>query len=403
MIRGYRIKIFPNEEQKKMIHKSFGCSRFIYNWCIDEIQSNYEINKKVFSAFDLSNKITILKKQSEYDWLNEVSADMLKVTAKDCSNAYKKWFKHIKKNKITYSKKTLKKCSIQNRKPTIKESEYYPRYKTRKSEQKCPTRTDRMTFNGRYVHLEKIGVVKLSKVKINLDGKLMNARLSFDGLDYWLSFSVEYKDIQLEEKPKTEPIGIDLGIKTLVYCSNQTTFKKPRTTLIDKKIKRLQRKASKRYQKMIDYCKETRTKFSDLTKSNNLIKIEKQLRKYQIKKTNILNNNIHNITSKLMKLNPEKITIEDLDVKGMMSNHKMARYVQSAKFYEIRRQLTYKCEKNNIKLVVADRYFKSSKTCSECGSIKHDLKLKDRVYRCPHCGAIIDRDLNAAINLSRIS
>lgn len=403
MIRGYRIKIFPNEEQKKMMHKSFGCSRFIYNWCIDEIQKYYKDTKKHLNKYEITKKLKEIKKIESYYWLNEVSNDMLKTTIYDCNKAYKKWFKHIKKNGITHTKLTLKKCFEQNRKPTVKESECFPRYKTRKSEQKCPTRTDRMTFNRRYVHLEKIGNVKLSKVKIDLNGKLMNARLSFDGIDYWLSFSVEYKDIELEEKPKTEPIGIDLGIKTLVYCSNQTTFKKPRTTLIDKKIKRLQRKASKRYQKMIDYCKETRTKFSDLTKSNNLIKIEKQLRKYQIKKTNILDNNIHNITSQLMKLNPERITIEDLDVKGMMTNHKMARYVQSAKFYEIRRQLTYKCEKNNIKLVVADRYFKSSKTCSECGSIKKDLKLKDRIYRCPHCGAVIDRDYNAAINLSRIS
>ena len=323
-----------------------------------------------------------MKKQVEYSWLNEVSANMLKQVTIDCSNAYKRWFKLIKQNNNIKGK---------------------PRYKSRKSKQNCPTRTDRMTFNGRYVHLEKIGVVKLSKVKIDLDGKLMNARLSFDGLDYWLSFSVEYKDVQLEEKPKTEPIGIDLGLKTLVYCSNGNTYEKPHTKMIDKKIKHLQRRISKIYQPMIDYCMETRTKFSTLKKSNNLIKLEKELRKYQIRKTNILDSNIHRITSDLIKLNPEKIVIEDLNVKGMMSNHKLARSIQSSKFYEIRRQLTYKCENNNIKLIIADRWFPSSKTCSECGSIKHDLKLKDRVYRCQHCGAIIDRDLNAAINLSRIS
>ena len=403
MIKGYRIKIFPKEEQKKIIHKSFGCSRFIYNWCIDRISENYNETKKTLSSIDLQKEIVMLKKQIEYDWLNEVSATMLKQVTIDCSNAYKRWFKHIKKNKITYSKKTLKKCAIQNRQPTIKESECYPKYKTLKSEQKCPTRTDRMTFNGRYVHLEKIGNVKLSKVKIDLDGKLMNARLSFDGIDYWLSFSVEYKDIQLEEKSKTEPIGIDLGLKTLVYCSNGNTYEKPRTKMIDKKIKHLQRRISKIYQSMIDYCKETRTKFSALKKSNNLIKLEKELRKYQIRKTNILDSNIHRITSDLIKLNPERIVIEDLNVKGLMNNHKLARSIQSSKFYEIRRQLTYKCDNNNIKLVVADRFYPSSKTCSSCGNIKDDLQLKDRVYRCPQCGAVIDRDYNASINLSRIS
>lgn len=382
MIRGYRIKIFPKEEQKKMIHKSFGCTRFIYNWCIDRISENYNETKKTLSSIELQKEIVILKKQVEYSWLNEVSANMLKQVTIDCSNAYKRWFKLIKQNNNIKGK---------------------PRYKSRKSKQNCPTRTDRMTFNGRYVHLEKIGVVKLSKVKIALDGKLMNARLSFDGLDYWLSFGVEYKDVQLEEKPKTEPIGIDLGLKTLVYCSNGNTYEKPHTKIIDKKIKHFQRRISKIYQPMIDYCKETRTKFSTLKKSNNLIKLEKELRKYQIRKTNILDSNIHRITSDLIKINPERIVIEDLNVKGMMSNHKLARSVQTSKFYEIRRQLMYKCENNNIELVVADRFYPSSKTCSSCGKIKDDLKLKDRVYRCPHCGTIIDRDLNAAINLSRIS
>ena len=382
MIRGYRIKIFPKEEQKKMIHKSFGCTRFIYNWCIDRISENYNKTKKTLSSIELQKEIVILKKQIEYSWLNEVSANMLKQVTIDCSNAYKRWFKLIKQNNNIKGK---------------------PRYKSRKSKQNCPTRTDRMTFNGRYVHLEKIGNVKLSKVKIDLDGKLMNARLNFDGIDYWLSFSIEYKDIQLEEKPKTEPIGIDLGLKTLVYCSNGNTYEKPHTKMIDKKIKYLQRKISKIYQPMIDYCKETRTKFSTLKKSNNLTKLEKELRKYQIRKTNILDSNIHRITSDLIKINPEKIVIEDLNVKGMMSNHKLARSIQSSKFYEIRRQLMYKCKNNNIELTVADRFYPSSKTCSSCGNIKDDLKLKDRVYRCPQCGTIIDRDLNAAINLSRIS
>ena len=382
MIRGYRIKIFPKEEQKKMIHKSFGCTRFIYNWCIDRISENYNETKKTLSSIELQKEIVILKKQVEYSWLNEVSANMLKQVTIDCSNAYKRWFKLIKQNNNIKGK---------------------PRYKSRKSKQNCPTRTDRMTFNGRYVHLEKIGVVKLSKVKIALDGKLMNARLSFDGLDYWLSFGVEYKDVQLEEKPKTEPIGIDLGLKTLVYCSNGNTYEKPHTKIIDKKIKHLQRRISKIYQPMIDYCKETRTKFSTLKKSNNLIKLEKELRKYQIRKTNILDSNIHRITSDLIKINPERIVIEDLNVKSMMSNHKLARSIQSSKFYEVRKQLVYKCKNNNIKLIVADRFYPSSKTCSSCGKIKDDLKLKDRVYRCPQCGTIIDRDLNAAINLSRIS
>lgn len=278
-----------------------------------------------------------------------------------------------------------------------------PKYKTRRSLQKCPTRTDRMTFKGRYVHLEKIGDVKLSKVKLNLDGKLMNARLSFDGIDYWLSFAIEYENIPIKVRPKTEPIGIDLGLKTLLYCSNKIKYEKPNTKMIDKKIKRLKRRTDKLYLPMVEYCMKTRTKFSSLKKSNNLIKLEKKIRKYQIKKTNILNSNIHKITSDLIKLNPERIVIEDLNVVGLLKNHKLARHIQDSKFYDIRKKLTYKCENNNIKLIIADRWYPSSKTCSQCGCIKKDLKLSDRVYKCPHCGAVIDRELNAAINLSMIA
>lgn len=403
MIKGYKIKIYPTKEQQEIIHKSFGCSRFIYNWCIDTIQKYYDENKKALSNIDLQKLITKLKQNKEYSWLNDVSANMLKQTSIDCSEAFKKWFKHIKTKGITYSEKTKKKSITKGFRFTIKHSEYYPKYKTRKSELKCPTRTDRMVFKGRYVKLEKLGDVKLSKVKLNLQGKLMNARLSFDGIDYWLSFSVDLGEVTIPKKHKTEPIGIDLGLKTLFVCSNVQSFKKPHTKKIDKKIKKFQRKVSHIYQKMIDYCMETRTKFSDLVKSKNLLKYERQLRKYQIKKTNILNSNIHKITSELMKLNPERITIEDLNVKGMMKNHKLANSVMNAKFYEIRRQLIYKCKNNDIKLVIADRWFPSSKTCSYCGSIKKDLKLKDRTYYCKECGTIIDRDLNASINLSRIA
>ena len=407
MIKGYRLKIFPKEEQKQLLQKSFGSSRFIYNWCIDEIQNHYKITKKHLSKFELSNRLTALKKVNSLSWLNEISTYTLRHSIFDCTKAYKRWFDMINKNGVRFSQKVLKRCDRENRKPIINESDGFPRYKSRKSEQKCPTRPERMTFKGRYVHLEKIGDVKLAKVKLDLNGKIMNSRIHFDGVDYWLSFSIEYSDIQKNIKsktqPKTEPIGIDLGLTTLVYCSNQMKFKKPYVKKLDKKIKRFQRRASKIYQPMIDYCMKTKTKFSTLVKSNNLIKLEKKLRKYQIKKTNILISNIHKVTSELIKLNPERIVIENLNVEQMKKVHHMARLVKDAKFYEIKRQLIYKCRNNDINLVIADRWYPSSKTCSNCGTIKYDLKLKDRIFRCPHCGTVIDRDLNAAINLSKIS
>jgi len=134
-------------------------------------------------------------------------------------------------------------------------------------------------------------------------------------------------------------------------------------------------------------------------KTNNIIKLEKQIRKLNKQLTNIRHNYIHNITSKIVEQKPSYITIEDLNVKGMMKNHHLSKAVVQQCFYEIKRQLGYKCKWNNIELRVVDRFYPSSKMCSECGNIKKDLKLSDRIYICRKCGCILDRDKNASYNL----
>lgn len=238
------------------------------------------------------------------------------------------------------------------------------------------------------MQLQKIGWVELiERNRIPINAKYYNPIISFDGVNYWISIGVEFNDNQINKTPKTEPIGIDLGIKTLAFCSNGITNVKPNTKKIEKKLKRLQRKASRLY-----------IKYKGKDKSKNLLKLEKQILKLYQRKTNILNDNIHKFANDLIKNNPEWIAVEDLNVSGMMKNRHLSKSISDIKFAEIRRQLHYKCEWNNVDLIVVDRWFPSSKLCRMCGQIKSDLKLSDRIYRC-ECGHTEDRDLQASINI----
>ncbi|WP_154698381.1 RNA-guided endonuclease InsQ/TnpB family protein, partial [Clostridium botulinum] len=186
--------------------------------------------------------------------------------------------------------------------------------------------------------------------KIPTNCKYLNPRISFDGIRFWLSIGCVVEDVA-DMLPKTEPIGIDMGIKTLMVCSNKMEFKRVNTKKERKKLKRLQKKASRLYEKML------KTKIS---KSSNLLKLEKMILKQHQKISNIRINNIHQATSKLIKLNPSHIVVEDLNIKGMMKNKYLSEKIVDCSFHEIRRQLEYKCKWNNIKLIVANKWYASS-------------------------------------------
>ena len=154
---------------------------------------------------------------------------------------------------------------------------------------------------------------------------------------------------------------------------------------------------------MLDESKRTKIKFSQSHKSKNLLKLESKIRKEYRKINNILTTNIHTITSELVKLNPSSIVIEDLNVKGMRKNKHISEKINESKFYEFRKQLEYKCEWNNINLIIADRWYPSSKLCSSCGNKKDKLSLSERTYVCKKCGCVIDRDYNASLNLKYLA
>lgn len=380
MLKGYRTMLFPNKQQQELIIKFCNASRFAYNWALAYEKENYEKGNKFISGYDMTKIFTQLKKQEDYLWLKEISARALKVSILNACESYQNFFKGKSK---------------------------HPKFKTKKnSKMKCATHEGTTVIEKKRIRLEKLGWVKCHKHNIPIydSMKIYNPKIEFDGLNYWFACSIDTDDYKIHKinQEKTEPIGIDLGIKTLATCSNGKNFKRVNIKRIEKRLKKLKRRASKRYAEMIKISKETKTKFHKLQKSKNLIKLEKKILKLEQHITNIRKNNLHEITSTLIKLNPSHIVIEDLNVSGMKKNKHLSKAITDCSFYEFRRQLEYKCKWNDIELVIADRWFPSSKLCSCCGNKKDKLSLSERTYICEHCGLVIDRDYNASLNLKNL-
>ncbi len=375
---GYKIKLYPTTEQINLIKKFAGASRYAYNWALSTQIKNYDEGNKYISGYNLTKLFTQHKKEEDKEWLYDISNACLKQSILDLDKAYQNFFKGITK---------------------------FPKFKIKKGNKlNFPTRYDRLTITKDYVKCEKLGKIKCGYHRIDLSkaNKYANPRISYDGNNYWLSVNV-LEEIKENNNDKTEPIGIDLGIKTLAICSNGKEYHRVNTQRKNKRLKKLQRKANKKYDKMIKISKETKTKFKDIPKSKNLIKLEYKINKLHNRITNIRKSNIHFITSDIIKQNPNKIVIEDLNVSGMMKNHRLAKQIADCSFYEFKRQLEYKCKWNNIELIIADRFYPSSKLCSNCGNKKDNLKLSDRVYKCNCCGLTLDRDYNASLNLKKLA
>jgi len=368
MIKSYKIKLYPTKEQEQKLWRSSGVSRWAYNWTLGRQKESFESDRKFIKNSELRKELTQMKKTEEFKWLNDVSAQIPKQTVKDACLAYQKFFK----KQTSLPKFKSKKCSMPS---------FYQPY-------------DKLKYKNKRVVLEKIGWIKTAESLP--EGIYSNPRVKHDGLNWYLTVGIEINQVIIE-KPISGPIGIDLGIKSLAAISTGEIVKNINKTKtvrqLAKKLKRLQRQVSRQYEKLKKQGGENRYK-----KTNNLLKLEKEILKIHKRINNIRTNHIHQATSKLVKTKPEYIVIEDLNVSGMVKNKHLAKAIQEQKLYEFRRQLEYKCQWYEVRLIVADRFFPSSKLCSQCGQIKKDLKLSDRVYNCG-CGLRIDRDLNASINL----
>ena len=366
MIISKKIRLKPTKEQEVQLWKSVGTARWVYNWALERQQENYKNGGKFIYDNDLRKEITQLKKQEDYKWLGDVSNDIAKQAVKDACNSYKRFFKGQSK---------------------------FPRFKSRRNNKKSfYNDVAKLKVNNMSIQLAKIGWIKTSE-QLPMNVKYMNPRVSYDNKYWYLSVSYEQEFTQPELTD--EVIGIDLGIKALAVCSNGVEFKNINKTAkvrkIEKRLRRLQRSVSRKY----DMNKEG----NRYVKTCNIIKIEKQIQLLHRRLSNIRNNHLHQTTNTIVRAKPSKVVMEDLNVKSMMKNCNLAKAISQQKFYEFKRQMEYKCDKYGIKFIQVDRFFPSSKLCSNCGQINKDLKISDRVYHCD-CGLHIDRDLNASINLA---
>ena len=250
--------------------------------------------------------------------------------------------------------------------------------------------------NGK-LQIPTIGDVSFGSVRegFDLSCKKQVANISFDGKYWYLSYTEDVKTKVLNLPDYTDGVGIDLGIKTLATLSNGTivpnikTFRRVR--VLNKRLKRLQRKVSRKY--LINKCNKH-------NKTNNIIKLEKRIKLIHRSLKNIRINHIRKFVSKLVKKQPQYIAIEDLNIKGMMRNKHLAKDIANCSFYTIKEHLVKKAKERNIIVRLVDRFYPSSKTCSNCGSYKKNLKLSQRVYHCDNCQEKIDRDFNASLNIA---
>ena len=379
MIKTYKVRLEPNNKQAGKFRQFAGAARFAYNWALEREKEAYELGKGFISDIGLCRLFT--KHKAENDWLYTISNDVTKQAIKDACLAYKRFFK--KQSDLPKFKSRKK----------SKPSFYQDGFKVKATD--THIKLEKISESTRK-NKQKLNWIKLSeKGRIPIVETYQNPRVTFDGIHWHISVSVEASEKTAE--PRGDGIGIDLGIKELAVCSDGHTYsninRTDRIRRLEKAKRRKQREISRKYEKNKDGNKYVKT--------NNIIKAELKLLKINHKLTNIRNDYIHKVTTDIVKREPSFIALEDLNISGMLKNKHLSKSVQEQCLYTFRQILTYKAERAGIKLVIADRFYPSSKTCSQCGNIKLDLKLSDRVFKCK-CGLEIDRDLNASLNLCHL-
>lgn len=376
MIKSIKVRLHPNNKQLTKLFQYAGCARFAYNWAINRERENYNRGNKFLSDNELRKEFTQLKKQ--HPWLKNVSNNVTKQAIKDACNAYKRFFKgHCRYSKFKSKKRSTPSFYQDN--VAIKFTDTH-------------VKVEGFSMSKRR-NKQQLNWIRLcEKGRIPTDCKYLNPRFTYDGIYWYVSVSIEVPDIS--NTTTNDGVGIDLGLKDLAICSDGNKYpninKTQRVKKLEKRKRKLQRSISRRY--------ESNKKGERYCKTRNIAKRQRELLKVSRRLTNIRHNHIHQVTSDIIKRKPSFICIEDLNVSGMMKNKHLSKFVQQQGFYEFRRQIEYKSAWNNIPVIIADRFFPSSKLCSCCGQIKSDLKLADRIYRC-ECGNIVDRDVQASVNL----
>ena len=375
LLKSFKTEINPTEEQKVKIRKTIGACRYIYNFYLahnKELHDNGEkfMSGKSFSVW-LNNEY--LPKNPDKLWMKEVSSKSVKRSIENGCVAFTRFFKH--------------QSAFPNFKKKGKSD--VKMYFVKNNPKDCRCERHRMNIPSLgWVRIKEKGYVPTTK-----DGYVMKSgHVSIKADRYYVSVLIEIPNNKTADN-SNEGIGIDLGLKDFAIVSNGKTYKNinksAKVKKLEKQLIRGQRSLSRKYENL---------KKGESTQRANIQKQTLKVQKLHHKLDNIRTDYINKTIAEMVKTKPSYITIEDLNVSGMMKNKHLSKAVASQKFYEFRTKLQAKCKENGIELRVVDRWYPSSKTCHCCGAIRKDLKLSDRIFQCD-CGYIEDRDFNAALNL----
>lgn len=363
MKKAHKIRIYPNNRQQIQFQKTFGCVRFYWNFLLDQRITNYKMKKENADYQENKTTYATLKKMEEFSWLKEVEAQPLSQVAMDLNKAYKN---------------------------TIKSNFGFPKFKSKKYSKKSYRTAMGIKVNGNYFYVSKVGWVKMAET-LRFNGKLMNITISQSKSGkYFATFLVDTENFIKE--PVTQSIGLDLGLTHFCITSAGEKIDNPRFyRSLEQRLIREQRKLSKR----LEVAKKHNRK---LDECRNYQKQKVKVARIHEKISNQRTDFLHKLSSRLTDEN-QIICIEDLNVKGLVKNHKLAKSIADVSWSEFVRQLDYKCQWKGRTLIKIDRFFPSSQICSVCGHNDGKKELNVRGWICSNCGIIHDRDINASINI----
>lgn len=353
-MNSYKFRITPNKEQEKRLNTMFGCSRFVWNYFLDLNNKTYleakekDLKKKHLNYYDCANKLTELKKENE--WLKEANAQSLQQTLKDLDTAYNRFFK---------------------------KQGGFPNFKSKRNKQSFRI-PQFFKLKGNKIYLPKFKEGIKTIIHREVEGNIRYATISKTKTGkYFVSITTDFE--VKKERTNNNQIGIDVGIKDFAVISNGEKYNLPIKE--DSKLKFLHRQLSKKVK-------------GSKNRNKARLKLAKKYEKIENKKQDFQ----HKLSDKLCKEN-ELIAIEDLNIKGMVKNHYLAKSISNQSWYSFISKLEYKSERYDGRVVKTKRFYPSSKTCNNCGYINQDLELKDREWKCPQCQTKLDRDLNASKNI----
>ena len=375
MLKSFKTEINPTEEQKARIRRTIGICRYVYNFYLGHNKALHDNGEKFMTgkSFSLWLNNEYIPNNPDKTWIREVYSKAVKKSIEDGCTAFTRFFKH-QSDFPKFKKKGKSDVKM---------------YFVRNNPKDCQCERHRLKIPTLgWVRIKEKGYIPTTK-----DGYMIRSgTVSVKAGRFYVSVLVEIPDINIDNN-SNEGIGIDLGLKDFAIVSNGKTYRNINKSAglkkLEKQLIREQRSLSRKYENL---------KKGESTQRANIQKQKFKVQKLHHKMDNIRTDHMNKTIAEIVKTKPSYIAIEDLNVKGMMKNRCLSKAVASQKFYEFRARLKAKCDENGIELRIVDRFYPSSKTCHHCGSVKKNLKLSDRIYRC-ECGYVADRDFNAALNL----